>query len=123
MRYVLAVIVAILLGIGSRVYASVLPHLVAEHFGDALWAAMIYFGVRALLVQMSVLQALLLSLGFCYAIESSQLYQADWINSIRSTTLGGLILGRGFLYVDLVRYSAGALGAYLLDRSLFQRST
>ncbi|WP_227013641.1 ribosomal maturation YjgA family protein [Paenibacillus psychroresistens] len=104
-----------------RAYASVLPHFVAEHFGDALWAAMIYFGVRALLVRMSVLQAFLISLGFCYAIECSQLYQADWVNRIRSTLLGGLILGRGFLYVDLVRYCEGAIGAYLIDRSLVQR--
>jgi hypothetical protein len=114
--YVLAILVTILLGIGSREYASVLPHFVAKHFGDALWAAMIYFGVRALLVRMSILQVFLLSLGFCFAIECSQLYQADWINSIRSTLLGGLILGRGFLYADLVRYSAGAVGAYILDR-------
>lgn len=114
--YVLVVLVAILLGIGSREYASVLPHFVAKHFGDALWAAMIYFGVRALLVRMSVLQTFLLSLGFCFAIECSQLYQEAWINGIRSTLLGGLILGRGFLYADLVRYSAGTIGAYVLDR-------
>jgi hypothetical protein len=105
-----------LLGIGSRAYAFVLPHFVAKHFGDALWAAMIYFGLRALLVRMSVPQAFLISLGFCCAIECSQLYQAAWVISIRSTLLGGLILGRGFLYADLVRYSAGAVGAYLLDR-------
>lgn len=114
--YVLAVLVAILLGIGSREYASLLPNFVAKHFGDALWAAMIYFSVRALLVRMSVLHTFILSLGFCFAIECSQLYQADWINGIRSTLLGGLILGRGFLYADLVRYSAGTLGAYVLDR-------
>lgn len=114
--YVLMVLAAIFLGIGSREYASVLPHFIAEHFGDALWAAMIYFGLRALLVRMSILQTFLLSLGFCYAIECSQLYQAAWINNIRSTLLGGLILGQGFLYIDLVRYSAGAVGAYVLDR-------
>lgn len=116
--YVLAVLIAILLGIGSREYAFVLPPFVAKHFGDALWAAMIYFGVRALLVRMSILQTFLLSLGFCFAIECSQLYQAAWINGIRSTLFGGLILGRGFLYVDLVRYSAGTIGAYVLDRRI-----
>lgn len=119
--YVLAVMVAILLGIGSREYVSVLPHFVGEHLGDALWAAMIYFGVRALLVRMSISRAFLLSVGFCFAIEFSQLYQAAYINDIRSTVLGGLILGRGFLYVDLVRYSAGAVGAYVLDRFILRR--
>ncbi|GLX71144.1 DUF2809 domain-containing protein [Paenibacillus glycanilyticus] len=114
--YAMAVLAAILLGIGSREYASILPNFVAEHFGDALWAAMIYFGMRTLFVRMSLLQTFLLSLGFCFAIECSQLYHASWINDIRSTLIGGLILGKGFLYVDLVRYSAGAAGAYLLDR-------
>ncbi|NIK70791.1 DUF2809 domain-containing protein [Paenibacillus sp. BK720] len=114
--YVLAVLVAILLGIGSREYASVLPHFIAKHFGDALWAAMIYFGLRVLLVRMSSLQTILISLGICVVIECSQLYQATWINGIRNTLLGGLILGRGFLYADLVRYSVGALSAYGLDR-------
>ncbi|GMK40419.1 putative membrane protein YjgA [Paenibacillus sp. CCS19] len=114
--YVLTVLVAILLGIGSREYASVLPHFIAEHFGDALWAAMIYLGLRAVLFRMSIPQTFILSLGFCFAIECSQLYQAAWINDFRSTLLGGLILGRGFLYIDLVRYSAGAISAYALDR-------
>ncbi len=118
--YILAVMVAILLGMGSREYASVLPHFVAKHFGDALWAAMIYFGVRVLLVRMSVQKAFLLSLGFCYAIEYSQLYQAAWVNDMRSTLFGGLILGRGFLYTDLIRYSAGAVGAYILDRLILK---
>lgn len=110
------VLAAIILGIGSREYASVLPHIIARHFGDALWAALIYFGLRALLVRKSVLQTFLLSLGFCIAIECSQLYQAAWINVIRSTMLGGLILGRGFLYIDLVRYAAGIVIAYVVDR-------
>jgi hypothetical protein len=113
--YFLAAMVTIILGIGSRTYPSVLPDLMVKHCGDALWAAMIYFGVRMLFIRMSCLKALLLSLGFCYAIECSQLYQAAWINNIRSTLIGGLILGKGFLFSDLVRYSAGAATAYILD--------
>ena len=37
-----------------------------------------------------------ISLLFCYGIEMSQLYHAQWIDSIRATTLGGLVLGYGF---------------------------
>ena len=37
----------------------------------------------------------------------SQLYHAPWIDSIRHTTLGGLILGYGFLWSDLACYAVG----------------
>ncbi|GBF72543.1 hypothetical protein PA598K_00799 [Paenibacillus sp. 598K] len=113
--YLLVIIVVILLGLGSRRYAEHLPPFVGVHVGDALWAAMIYFGFRFLRPQSGLRHAAALSLLFCFAIELSQLYQAEWINDIRSTTLGGLILGRGFLVVDLVRYTAGIACVALLD--------
>ncbi|WP_312886396.1 ribosomal maturation YjgA family protein [Paenibacillus plantarum] len=97
---------------------SVLPNFVVKHFGDALWAAMIYFGVRALFIRMLSVKVLVLSLGFCCVIEFSQLYQAEWIINLRNTLLGGLILGKGFLYADLVRYIVGAIAAYALDHLL-----
>lgn len=117
-KYLLAVLVCIILGIGSRMNIPALPDIVEKHFGDALWAAMIYFCVRALFIRMSSMKALVFSLGFCFVIECSQLYQAEWIINIRNTLLGGLILGKGFLYADLVRYMVGALVAYALDRML-----
>jgi hypothetical protein len=40
-------------------------------------------------------------------VEISQLYHAPWIDSIRQTALGGLVLGFGFLWTDLVCYSVG----------------
>ncbi|MCQ6560445.1 DUF2809 domain-containing protein [Paenibacillus mendelii] len=35
---------------------------------------------------------------------------------MRATVIGALILGKGFLAVDLVRYAAGIGAAYGLDR-------
>ena len=46
-------------------------------------------------------------MAFSVAIELSQLYHAHWIDSIRHTTLGGLILGFGFLWSDLACYAVG----------------
>ena len=48
-----------------------------------------------------------LAMIFSVAIELSQLYHAPWIDSIRHTTLGGLILGFGFLWSDLACYAVG----------------
>jgi hypothetical protein len=114
--YILALIITILLGLGSRKYSFFLPNFLAENSGDALWAMMIYFGFRFLLVRQGFAPSIWLSLSFCFGIEFSQLYHAEWINQLRSTTLGALILGKGFLWVDLIRYSTGIVFAALLDK-------
>ncbi|GGG81845.1 ribosomal maturation YjgA family protein [Paenibacillus radicis (ex Gao et al. 2016)] len=119
--YGLAVVAAMLLGLGSREYAGQLPPFIVEHFGDALWASMIYFGFRMLWPTMKLTRSTVLAVVFCFGIEASQLYQAEWIQVIRGTTLGALILGKGFLVVDLVRYSAGILISVVVDHFLLAR--
>ncbi|WP_225446351.1 ribosomal maturation YjgA family protein [Paenibacillus rhizovicinus] len=106
---------AIVLGLASRRFADQLPPWLAEHAGDALWAAMIYCGCRLLRPGRRIRFAGAVSFLFCCAIECSQLYQADWLNDIRHTTIGGLVLGEGFLAVDLARYAAGIGSAMLAD--------
>jgi hypothetical protein len=58
-------------------------------------------GGRPLLVRAVI------SLGLAFLVEISQLYHAPWIDSIRQTTLGALVLGFGFLWTDLVCYTVG----------------
>ena len=113
--YIVIVFAVMALGLGSRVFANVLPVFVAEHFGDALWACMIYFGFRTCFAHKKISFALWCSVAFCFAIEVSQLYQAGWINYLRKTTIGALVLGKGFLVADLVRYAAGIAVSSLLD--------
>jgi hypothetical protein len=58
------------------------------------------------------------ALGVAAAVEISQLYRAPWIDALRASRLGGLVLGRGFLWSDLVCYAAGAAGAAAIDAAL-----
>ncbi|MEK3672147.1 ribosomal maturation YjgA family protein [Paenibacillus sp. FSL R10-2771] len=113
-----AVMLAVMLGLGTRAYADQLPRFVSGHFGDAIWAGMIYLAFRVLLTRYPLKVSLILSLCFSFGIEFSQLYQAEWIIHVRSTTAGGLILGQGFLRIDLVRYTAGILFCYVIDQIL-----
>lgn len=113
--YALTVLVIIILGISSRKFSDQLPFFIADNSGDILWASMVYFGFRCLFIKRSLQWAFLGSLLFSFLIEFSQLYQADWINTIRHTILGGLILGKGFLFVDLIRYLLGITIAYFTD--------
>ncbi|MDR7236564.1 glycopeptide antibiotics resistance protein [Neobacillus drentensis] len=116
--YLIGIILTILFGLSSRKFSQLLPVFLAENAGDVLWAMMVYFGFRFLLVRKSFPTAITLSLLFSYGIEFSQLYQAIWINHLRSTLLGSLILGKGFLAVDLFRYAAGIIFATILDQMM-----
>jgi glycopeptide antibiotics resistance protein len=116
--YVLAVVMTIIFGLASRKFGHLLPPFVAENAGDMLWAMMVYFGFRFLLVRKNMLTAICLSFLFSFAIEFSQLYQADWINQLRATVLGALVLGKGYLTVDLIRYITGIIFATALDRTM-----
>ena len=59
---------------------------------------------------------------FCFAVEMSQLYHAPWIDAIRDTRLGGLVLGHGFHERDLVCYGAGVLLGVLIERVCWKPS-
>ncbi|WP_338551401.1 DUF2809 domain-containing protein [Paenibacillus sp. KS-LC4] len=120
--YAAAVLLTMALGFSSRHFASQLPAFIVAHFGDMLWASMVYFGFRMLQAGRPLLLSLLCSTVFSFGIEFSQLYQADWIRDVRHTTLGGLVLGQGFSGIDLARYSFGLLLAYALDQWLSKRS-
>lgn len=113
--YLLAVALTIALGLASRRFSDSLPEFIAENAGDMLWAMMVYFGFRVLFLNKSMLFAFILSMLFSFGIEFSQLYQADWINQIRNKWLFGLILGKGFLYVDLIRYTFGIIISLIID--------
>ncbi|MDM5193967.1 DUF2809 domain-containing protein [Bacillus hominis] len=105
--YALLTIVVIIVGLSSRKFAFALPDLLNEYLGDALWALMIFTGFGFLFPKIETKKLAFISLIFCYGIEMSQLYHAEWIDSIRATTLGGLVLGYGFLWSDLVAYTIG----------------
>ncbi|GGN91126.1 ribosomal maturation YjgA family protein [Saccharibacillus kuerlensis] len=113
--YLTAVVIVMLLGLASRTYGLELPGFLAVHTGDALWAAMLYLLFRLLLPDRSLFVCAIAALALSFTIEFSQLYRADWINEIRDSTLGALMLGQGFLTADLARYAAGIAGALAVD--------
>ena len=106
----------IILGILSRKIDSV-----PTFFGDSLYAAMIYFGIRMFFIHLNLKKTAILALVFCFCIEFLQLYRAEWILEIRRTTLGHYVLGQGFLWSDLGFYVLGILFAFIIDSSWIKR--
>ncbi len=94
-------------GLLSRHYSSYLPSSLNLVLGDFLWALAVFIAVRVVLIRSSINTAAVSALIFSFVIEFSQRYQASWINGIRANRLGGLVLGYGFLWSDLLAYSAG----------------
>ncbi|HHY1428993.1 TPA: DUF2809 domain-containing protein [Bacillus cereus] len=113
--YAIFTIIVIILGLSSRKFAFALPELLNDYLGDALWALMIFIGFGFLFPKIETKKLAFISLIFCYGIEMSQLYHAEWIDNIRATTLGGLVLGYGFLWSDLVAYIIGVGVGFLFE--------
>jgi hypothetical protein len=108
----LALLLIIAAGLGSRVFGRHLPAVVATYAGDTLYATMVFVGLAILAPRSSTARLATTALALSVAIEVSQLYHASWIDQIRDTTPGALVLGYGFLWSDLACYVAGvALGA------------
>ena len=110
-RFVYALLIGavIILGLASRTKSlqCYLPQFISEYAGDTLWALTAFLGIGFLLPQLSTWRVAALAFGFALVIELSQLYHAPWLDALRHTRLGGLILGFGFLWSDLVCYALG----------------
>lgn len=116
-RYLLLIIIVMIAGLASRHI-----HSVPLWVGDVLWALMIFYIIRWLFVKRPLLFISFVSLVFCYLIEVSQLYQAIWINRIRHTLFGALILGERFEWGDMLCYTAG-VGIGVLLQIAFKSRT
>ncbi|MEN0055762.1 MAG: DUF2809 domain-containing protein [Mucilaginibacter sp.] len=118
-RYLILILSTIIAGLLSR-HFKFIPLFV----GDILWAQMVYFIVRFLFISKPVKFIVIGSLLFCYAIEFSQLYQAPWINELRHTLFGRLVLGAGFLWSDMLCYTVGVgIGVFIDCGKLSTEST
>jgi hypothetical protein len=107
LRFGIATFGMIVAGLASRRYPGLFPGVLGKCPGDVLWALMVFcvwgFAIPACSTGRLALYALLT----CYADEFSQLYQAPWINAIRSTVVGHLVLGSTFSWLDMLAYTVG----------------
>lgn len=99
--YFMLICVTIILGLVSRQIS------VPLFVGDVLWAIMIFFMVQFVFIDINIYVLFLASLMICYMVEISQLYQVEWLNNIRSTILGSLVLGQVFMWSDIIAYTVG----------------
>lgn len=111
----IALLAVIGMGLATRKFADALPGFIANHGGDALWTVAVYLALAIVSPRTSPLKLGLLAFGISVAVEFSQLIDIAWLNGIRATLPGRLLLGSGFLWIDLARYFVGAAMAVGLD--------
>lgn len=119
--YIILTILVMILGLASRSMSSYLPVFIGKYAGDTLWALMIFFGLRLIFIKRKALEVGLFSLIFSYTIEVSQLIQNDFLSLIRNTRIGGLILGYGFLWSDLICYLIGISIGVFIDCKILKK--
>lgn len=105
--YAIAAAVVVLAGLASRRYRPELPQFLGDYSGDTLWALMVFLLISVVLPGTPLKMRATTALCISFMVEISQIYQAPWIISIRQTTLGGLVLGHGFLWTDFACYTVG----------------
>lgn len=113
--YLAGIAVLIALGLLSR-----RVKFVPAACGDALWAMMVYCCFRIVLIRKPLVISAAAALIASFAVEFSQMLKPDWLVKIRSTFLGHMLLGQGFLWSDLLAYTIGIAVVYGLTALIRQ---
>jgi hypothetical protein len=113
--YLVGGMLVIALGLLWRSALLSLPAALSKYGGDALWSLMVFFGFGSLFPRLSTKATAALALIFSFVVETSQLYHSPWIDAIRSTRLGALVLGSVFNWPDFPAYVAGVLIGVALE--------
>ncbi len=116
MTWIALIALTVVLGLGSRRFGRSLPSFVADYAGDTLWALVVFLGIGLILPRASTWRVAILAMSFSVLIEVSQLYHATWIDTLRRTTIGGLVLGFDFVWSDLACYAVGVGLGILIER-------
>lgn len=116
--YAVILLLTVAAGLASRRFPAYQPHIVARYAGDALWAAMVFWGLAFLAPRTRTLRLSAGAIAIAWTVELSQLYRAPWLDAARATRIGALALGQGFLWSDLLCYVLGVCVAATVDQAL-----
>jgi len=109
--YALLAVLVIVTGLLWRSGLLPLSSFLAKYGGDSLWALVVFLCFGFAFLRSSTLRIGLGAVCFAWSVEFLQLYHAPWIDAIRSTRPGHLVLGAWFNSPDLIAYVVGvALG-------------
>jgi hypothetical protein len=113
--YAFATAAIVGLGLLVRWPALGLPWPVAKYAGSALWAAMLYTGLRVAAPRAPVARSALAAAAIAAGVELFRLYHQPALDAFRFTLVGRLLLGRIFSPANLIAYGLAIVGVALVD--------
>lgn len=112
--FLCAIIFLCITALYTRKMHGVSPNFFNTYFPDTAWTMAVYCGF-GLLFNRGAKQNAFAALAFSYLIEISQLFSPPFLVAARSTVIGGLIFGYGFLWSDIICYTVGALVCFTVE--------
>ena len=82
---------------------------------------MIFFTLGVLFPRARLRTRIAGALAICFGVEASQLYHRPWLDDLRATLPGHLVLGSGFDPRDFLSYALGVAVAAGLERAITTR--
>ncbi|GAB1343048.1 ribosomal maturation YjgA family protein [Gemmatimonas sp.] len=120
--FLLAALLTMTTGLLVHRHGAGFGRTVQDISGDALWGMMIAWGMGALLPRVGTVARGMLAYGVCLATETSQLIRVPWLDAVRDSKLGHLVLGSDFDSRDLLAYAIGVLMTVALEQALTDSS-
>lgn len=117
-RYGIIIFITIILGLASRYFSSLLASWVNVYLGDILYGLMFYYIFSFIFINSDRKKLLLITIIYLSFIEVSQLYRNEFLDNLRNTLIGHLVLGKGFLLSDIFSYILGSLIGYFTDKKV-----
>jgi hypothetical protein len=114
MAYAATVLCIVVAGLLWRRPELGLPPLVAKYGGSILWGAMVFVLAVTILPSAKLTVLARASAFVALGVECSQLVHFGWLDEIRRTTIGALLLGRTFSGWDVAAYWIGIAAVYAL---------
>lgn len=112
------------LALATRQHQSWFCPLLVQYGGDTIWAAMFLFFLRMFFLCINIAKLAAINFLLGVADETLQLYHAPWIEAIRHTKVGGLMLGFGFMWSDILCYFIGSCLSmciiWLVEKTVFK---
>ena len=120
--FVALALVTIAAGLAVHFRGHAFGDAAQDIIGDALWAMMMVWCVGVLIPQSAMLLRGAIALAISFGVEFSQLIHTPALDSLRTSTVGHLVLGSGFDGRDLASYACGVVVAMLIERAMGWRS-
>lgn len=118
-RWLLLSLCVMLTGLASRTEAAAaLPEFFQDYSGDTLWALMVYCLCATAACRWPAHRIAACAIAFAYGIEFSQLFNPEWLETIRDLPGMRLVFGYGFLWSDLCCYTVGVSIGCTADLSI-----